>query len=93
MQGRHQIENAPQFFVNDKSVRFCSCDHAVNSFSVSAGEKWFNGALNSQQDANQADSTHIQQDQQVHVWLPEHCGCLWDWDLPGDQPRSPFLSA
>lgn len=30
---------------------------------------------------------HPHPHQQVHCWLPEHCGCLWGGQLPGGEPR------
>lgn len=52
-----------------------------------AGEKWIHCSLHPEQNADQADSTHLQQNQQVHLWLSEHRRCLWHQQLPGDQPR------
>lgn len=52
------------------------------------GEEWLHGAVHPQQDADQANSTYLQQDQQVHVRLPKHCWCLWHRELPGNQSRS-----
>lgn len=51
------------------------------------GEEWLDGAIHPQQDADQADSSHLQQDQQVHVRFPEYRRCLWHRELPGNQPR------
>lgn len=51
------------------------------------GEERLDGAVHPQQDADQADSAHLQQDQQVHVRLPEHRRRLWHRELPGNQSR------
>lgn len=52
------------------------------------GAERLNSAVHPQQDADQANSTYLQQDQQVHVRLPEHRWCLRHRELPGNQSRS-----
>lgn len=47
-----------------------------------SGEKWFHRSLHPEQDADQTDPTHLQQDQQVYLWLPEHRGRIRHWQLP-----------
>ena len=60
----------------------------IGDVHFDSGEERLHRALHPQQDADQADSAHLQQDQQVHLRLPEHRGRLRDRELPGDQPRS-----
>lgn len=50
------------------------------------GEERLHRALHPQQDADQADPSHLQQDQQIHLRLPEHRGRLRNGHLPRDQP-------
>lgn len=58
-------------------------------FSLLSGEKWFHRSFHPEQDADQTDSTHLQQDQQVYLWLPEYRGRIRYWQLPRDEPRYP----
>lgn len=52
-----------------------------------AGAQWLYYHPYPDRHTHQDGTTHLQQDQQVHSWISEHCGCVRCGQLQGDEPR------
>lgn len=57
------------------------------TYNINISEKkWSNSSLLCQSYPDYRYSSHPHKDQQIYLWLPKHCGCLWSGHLQGGKP-------